>query len=196
MPRLRDETYAARRQHILDSARTCFSRRGFHAASMMDLQTEAGVSAGAIYVYFPGKADIVNAITAANLQHLEDALTAVVYAEPVPAFHDALLQMVTVTDRIAKGPTAGIAFDVWGEASRDPKVGKVVKKHFTAIRSLFSEVARRAVITGELPRKTDTDGAGAILFVQTTLGYYTLRLTSRDVRPEAYTNGLISMLRA
>lgn len=195
MPRLREETYAARRQHILDSARTCFSRRGFHAASMMDLQEEAGVSAGAIYVYFPGKADIVNAITEANLAQMEAALTAILAAAPAPSLRDALLEVVAVVDKVAKGPTAGIAFDVWGEAARDPQIGKVVKQRFAAIRTLFSDVAARAVKTGELPKGTDTKAAGAVLFAQAVLGYYTLRLTSGDVRPKAYVDGIVSMLK-
>jgi AcrR family transcriptional regulator len=195
MPRLREETYAARRQHILDSARTCFSRRGFHAASMMDLQEEAGVSAGAIYVYFPGKADIVNAITEANLAQTEAVLSKILQADPAPSFRDALLQVVTVVDKIAKGPTAGIAFDVWGEASRDPQVGKVVKQRFAAIRMLFADLAARAVKSGDLPKRTDTKAAGAALFAQAVLGYYTLRLTSGDVRPQAYVDGIVSMLK-
>ena len=195
MPRLREETYAARRQHILDSARTCFSRRGFHAASMMDLQEEAGVSAGAIYVYFPGKADIVNAITEANLEQMEAALTTILAADPAPSFRAALLQVVEIVDKIAKGPTAGIAFDVWGEAARDPRVGKVVKQRFAAIRALFADVAARAIKAGELPKGTDTKAAGAALFAQIVLGYYTLRLTSGDVRPKPYVDGIVSMLR-
>jgi AcrR family transcriptional regulator len=196
MPRLREETYAARRQHILDAARACFSRRGFHAASMMDLQEEAGVSAGAIYVYFPGKADIVNAITEQNLAQTEDALRTILQADPAPNLHDALLQVVELVDRIAKGPTAGIAFDVWGEAARDPQVGKVVKQRFAAIRGLFADLAARAVKTGDLPKRTDTKAAGAALFAQVVLGYYTLRLTSGDVRPKPYVAGIVSMLRA
>ena len=195
VPRLREETYAARRQHILDSARTCFSRRGFHAASMMDLQEEAGVSAGAIYVYFPGKADIVNAITEANLAQTEAVLSKILQADPAPSLRDALLQVVTVVDKIAKGPTAGIAFDVWGEASRDPQVGKVVKLRFTTLRMLFTDVAARAVTSGELPKGTNAKAAGAALFAQVVLGYYTLRLTSGDVRPTAYVDGILSMLK-
>jgi AcrR family transcriptional regulator len=195
VPRLREETYAARRQHILDSARVCFSRRGFHAASMMDLQQEAGVSAGAIYIYFPGKADIVNAITEGNLQQTEAALRAILTAEPAPSFHMALLQVVELVDKIATGPTSGIAFDVWGEAARDPKIGKVVEQRFAAIHTLFSDLATQAVKNGDLPKRTDTNAAGPALFAQIVLGYYTLRLTSGDVRPKPYVDGIVSMLK-
>ena len=122
-------------------------------------------------------------------------LTAILTADPAPSFRDALLQVVTVVDKIAKGPTAGIAFDVWGEAARDPQVGKVVKQRFRAIRVLFADVAARAVKTGDLPKRTDTKAAGAALFAQVVLGYYTLRLTSGDVRPQAYVDGIVSMLK-
>lgn len=195
MPRLREETYAARRQHILDSARACFSRRGFHAASMMDLQEEAGVSAGAIYVYFPGKADIVNAIVEANLAQMEQALEAALAADPAPSLRDALLQVAEIVDGLAKGSNAGIAFDVWGEAARDPKVGKVVKQRFAAIRGLFADLATHAAKSGELPKGIDAKAAGTTLFAQVVLGYYTLRLTSGDVRPKPYVDGIVAMLK-
>jgi AcrR family transcriptional regulator len=195
MPRLRDETYAARRQHILDAARACFARRGFQAASMLDLQAEAGVSAGAIYVYFPAKADIVDAIIEEHLAQTEAALRAILEAEPTPDLPSALLQVVELVDRMAKGPTAGIAIDVWGEAVRDPEVGKAVKRRFAAIRGLFSDLAARSVKTGELPRRTDTSAAGAALFAQAVLGYHALRVTAVDVRPQPYVDGILTMLR-
>jgi hypothetical protein len=34
-----------------------------------------------------------------------------------------------------------------------------------------------------------------VLFAQAVLGYYTLRLTSGDVRPKAYVDGIVSMLK-
>ena len=37
--------------------------------------------------------------------------------------------------------------------------------------------------------------AGPALFAQVVLGYYTLRLTSGDVRPKPYVDGIVSMLK-
>ncbi|HEY9407971.1 MAG TPA: helix-turn-helix domain-containing protein, partial [Jiangellaceae bacterium] len=53
MPRVSEAHLAARRDQILQAAWTCFARDGFHATSMQDVFAEAGLSAGAVYRYFP-----------------------------------------------------------------------------------------------------------------------------------------------
>jgi hypothetical protein len=42
----------------------CFAREGFHRTTMQDIVAQTGLSAGAIYRYFPAKEDIVAAIAA------------------------------------------------------------------------------------------------------------------------------------
>ncbi len=194
MPRLRDETYAARRQHILDAARVCFARKGFHAASMLDLQAEAGVSAGAIYVYFPSKDDIVAAITEENLQRVVHALTAILDRDPPPSLGTAITDVLKVVDQVAVGPTRGIAFDVWGEASRDDAIGAMAREHLGEVRRLFVELARQAIARGELPKGAGAAKAGAVLFSLCIFGYYGQRLVMDDITPTGYARGVLGML--
>lgn len=59
MPKLKPSTQAARREHILDAARRCFVRTGFHRATMQGIAAEAGVSLGALYVYFDSKEALI-----------------------------------------------------------------------------------------------------------------------------------------
>lgn len=196
MPKLRDETYAARRRHILDSARACFARKGFHAASMLDLQAEAGVSAGAIYVYFKGKHDIVLAIAEENTDRLATALDAALDAQDGKPLRDTLRAVVTLMDRIARGPYGGAGFDVWGEAGRDPAIGTIVKRRQAALVERFTAVARRAIDRGELPADADPGRVGAALFGACVVGYYTQRLTCGGPGPSAYVDGLLAGLGA
>jgi TetR/AcrR family transcriptional regulator, transcriptional repressor of aconitase len=63
MPKVSQQYRDARREHILNSARRCFMRDGFHATSMQDLVAEAGLSAGAVYRYFASKDEMIVAIT-------------------------------------------------------------------------------------------------------------------------------------
>jgi AcrR family transcriptional regulator len=55
MPKLKPEVQHQRREHILDAAERCFARAGFHRTTMHDICREAGVSPGALYVYFDSK---------------------------------------------------------------------------------------------------------------------------------------------
>ncbi len=59
MPKLKPNTQRARREHILDAALTCFARGGFHATTMQTICREAGVSPGALYVYFDSKEALI-----------------------------------------------------------------------------------------------------------------------------------------
>src|SRR6476620_4814251 len=51
-----------RRTEILDAAQRCFARSGFHRASMQDICTEAGMSPGNLYRYFPSKEALIAGI--------------------------------------------------------------------------------------------------------------------------------------
>lgn len=54
--------YAAQRGAILDAAKTCFARNGFHRTSTEVIGTEAGVSSGKLFHYFPNKKAIILAV--------------------------------------------------------------------------------------------------------------------------------------
>jgi AcrR family transcriptional regulator len=59
MPKLKPDTQRARREHILDAALKCFARGGFHATTMHTICREAGISSGALYVYFDSKEALI-----------------------------------------------------------------------------------------------------------------------------------------
>ncbi|ORM65542.1 TetR/AcrR family transcriptional regulator [Pantoea rwandensis] len=55
-----DEFLQQRQQLIISAAKNCFSRSGFHGASMADISRESGLGAGQIYRYFSSKELIVS----------------------------------------------------------------------------------------------------------------------------------------
>lgn len=55
-----DVFQAQRQQQIISAAKNCFSRSGFHGASMADISHESGLGAGQIYRYFSSKKLIVS----------------------------------------------------------------------------------------------------------------------------------------
>lgn len=54
-----DEFFHQRQQLIIAAAKICFSRSGFHGASMADISRESALGAGQIYRYFSSKEIIV-----------------------------------------------------------------------------------------------------------------------------------------
>ena len=69
MPKLKPDTQRARREHILDAALTCFARGGFHATTMQAICREAGVSPGALYVYFDSKEALIAGLSLISPRH-------------------------------------------------------------------------------------------------------------------------------
>jgi len=61
MARMTQAHLDARRENILEAASTLFLNRGFVGVTMQDIADEAGISAGAIYRYYPSKDDLIHA---------------------------------------------------------------------------------------------------------------------------------------
>ena len=62
MRRANAQLHHDRRDEILAAAARCFVRSGFHGASMQDICTEAGMSPGNLYRYFPSKEALIAGI--------------------------------------------------------------------------------------------------------------------------------------
>ena len=193
MPKLRDETYAARRQHIVDAARTCFARNGFDATSMADLQRAAGVSTGALYVYFPRKSDLVDAVIDGSI-----AFFATICAEtasgPLP-LRDALARLLARIDQDATGPAAGIGFQLWAESVRDKHLARRLRRAARSTSADFTRLVERAVAAGELPPGTDTAEAGRAIY-RAAFGFYAHRIVAGGDRPRAVADSIVRALRA
>lgn len=110
-----------RRQQILDAARECFGRDGFHATSMQDIFRASGLSAGAVYRYFPSKHSLIEALA-------DETLTSgLAVIDPGDVrFGDALEVLAFLGRGFAPdGPltkAGAIAVQIWAEAFRDPEM--------------------------------------------------------------------------
>jgi AcrR family transcriptional regulator len=193
MPRVSEAHLAARRQQILDAARTCFLRNGFHASSMQDVIAEAGLSVGAVYRYFKSKNDIVEAIAEQYASQVSDLLATLI-ADPDRSLVDAVQGAVGVIDaNIGPDGPMRLAVQVWAEALRDARVGQIAEHVYSRLRGNFVTVARRAVETGELPAGTDPEATGAALF-SLVLGYGLQKMLTGRPDHDTYVAGLRALL--
>lgn len=82
MQRKRTETPEVRRNQLLDAARACFVRSGFASTKVADIATEAGVSVGLVYRFFPSKEALVEAIMEADSQEQLQRFSQVLEGSP------------------------------------------------------------------------------------------------------------------
>lgn len=131
----------ARRAEILQAARTCFLRDGFHATSMQDLLRATGLSAGAFYRYFPSKQAIVSALAEAAMAETAILLVEEIAADPPPL--EAILCRVIETIELMDGHDGGTRIGVllWGESQRDPDLKRTLVKALSPLFGWFEKVA-------------------------------------------------------
>jgi AcrR family transcriptional regulator len=76
VPKISSEAKAERRKQILEAAKVCFARKGYEQASVDDVCECAGLSKGAIYLYFKTKDELIWAIIDAQAQRLREIVSA------------------------------------------------------------------------------------------------------------------------
>jgi len=141
MPKVSQQYRDARRDQILDAARRCFLRDGFHATSMQDLFAEAGLSSGAVYRYFASKDDVIIAIAEDNMRGVVEMIRDVAARQPGRAAGATLADVLEVVrGRDAESGLGKIALLVWAEALRSPAIATRFKAMLTQMRAGFAEV--------------------------------------------------------
>jgi TetR/AcrR family transcriptional regulator, transcriptional repressor of aconitase len=171
MPKVSQQYRDARRDQILSAARRCFLRDGFHATSMQDLFTEAGLSSGAVYSYFASKDDMILAIAEENMRGVIETIRTVITQRPdapAGAVIAEALDMLHAED--ARNGTGKLAVIVWGEALRNPSLAARFAAMVTRIRADLTEFVRDRQRSGDLPGEPPPDALAAA-FMSFVPGY-------------------------
>ncbi len=163
MPRVDDGYLQSRRRQIMDAAVACFAREGFHRTTMQDIVAATGMSAGAIYRYFPAKEDIVAAIAAEHHSREAAVLTNAKDAAPTP---EVLRDLARVSLGRLSDPAEQrwrrVTVQLWGEALRDERVMEIVRSGLDEPIEIIAEVLRRGQRGGDVPPDIDPRSAARV----------------------------------
>jgi AcrR family transcriptional regulator len=143
----RPDVSEERKQQILEAAIAVFARLGFRSARMDDVAEQAGLSKGALYLYYKSK----DAIIAALLQRLFtqefNYLQALMEAESSGPVVEQLLvltrQMATMLQWRRR--LMPIAFEFYAIAGRDKQVRQFLTEYFTDYRQLLARLIERGI---------------------------------------------------
>lgn len=195
MPKVSAEHLTARREQILDAARRCFLRNGFHQTSMHDVIREADLSIGAVYRYFPGKTDLIAAIAGQVVDQIVAVFDALAAEETPPPLVESMERAVDlVTANTGPDGVLRLALQVWSEATTDATLASFVDNVYRRIRDVLVLLARRAVEHGDLPAGSDPYEIGVVLF-SLMPGYALQRILTGSPEPETFKAGLRALLR-
>jgi AcrR family transcriptional regulator len=155
MARVTQAHIDARTEAILDAALAQFARRGIERTTMTDIAAEAGLSTGAIYRYFSGKEQLLQAVFARALDRNRSVFEEAGRGVRSPL--DALLEVGRRT--LAEnpcGPETVVGVEAILASARDPEgIGKRHAGIYREIFALIEETLRRARDAGELAADLD-----------------------------------------
>lgn len=197
MSRMPGAYLEARTAEIRDAAMRVFARKGINVATMQDIASEAGISAGAIYRYFPGKDELVRAV----FDYCREE-NGPLY-EGIPAGTSPLEALLAVgrstwdefrdagsRDRYAVRLAAVLA----GTREDDPLGGEMRTLHGELLGGIEGLV-REAQAAGELRRDIDAP-AVALTLLACVHGLQMLFVEfEREIDPEGAYEVLVQMLR-
>jgi AcrR family transcriptional regulator len=167
MPRVTDRYVQRRRGEILAAARRRFATDGFHATTMEDVISEAGVSSSVVYRWFSGKDELVRVCIGEALGGVVEALAEVLRVEPPPPVAEAvratLAKTLAQTTEDGKQLTA-IVVQAWAEAMRDPAVKELLGSLYTQIRDGLAELVERHQVAGTMSPELEPQAVARQLF--------------------------------
>lgn len=151
VPKVTELHREQRREEILAAAWELFARNGFHATSMARIIASSGLSAGAVYLYFRSKDELIIAIAGKALgtarsaaKELLDAPDPVAPGEAVLRILDGLQKLQTT----AGGALYAVAIQAWAEAVRNPAISRTASGFFTDLLADLALVLDRWAADG------------------------------------------------
>ena len=138
MPKVTEAYRDARRDEIARAAMRCLTRQGFAGTSMADIIAESGLSAGAIYSHFAGKAEIAQHAARLVVGNRADELRALSERTDHPL---APIEILTfVLGGIAEADVRrSLLLQIWAEATVDPGINAMLMETVTTLRAAYAD---------------------------------------------------------
>jgi AcrR family transcriptional regulator len=182
MPRVSTAFKEDRRNEILEAARRCVARSGFHQASMHDICAEAGMSPGNLYRYFPSKEAIIAAIAERDRAEVGAELAA---ARESGDFFASLAALARhhLVERSADD--VGLCIEMVSESRRNPAIARIMQDFDADVRARLVAMLGAAAARGDIRADADFDGVVTMMMVMAD-GVWWRRAVDPAFDPEAF----------
>jgi AcrR family transcriptional regulator len=154
-------------REVVDTARTVFLRRGFHAASVDEIAAEAGFTKGAVYSNFASKDELFLAVLDAHFARRVRRYTDVALDEPsLDDAYRAVARLMFDEDR-REPEWAPLLLEFWSHASRRERLRAAVverrERFLDAVAALIEELVSRHGAALTMPAKEAARASGGLM---------------------------------
>ena len=162
MRRASAQLQSDRRAEILAAAQRCFVRAGFHGASMQDICTEAGMSPGNLYRYFPSKEALIAGIAECDRAEIAQQFARADLSRGLFAVLEGMAHHF-----FAERPREQVLLctEVMAEARRRPDIARISASFDVDVRKWLGDLLRAAAERGDIPGDIDFDAVITMLMV-------------------------------
>jgi AcrR family transcriptional regulator len=170
-----------RRNEILDAARRCFVRSGFHAASMQEICAEAGMSPGNLYRYFESKEALIAGIAARDQAEVAAEFAAVDLAQGFFKVLEGLAH-----HHFSERPDEQVLMctEVMAQARRHPEIGDILQNFHADVRRWLRDMLEAGIKRGDIPAEVDVEPVITMLMLIAD-GVWWQRALKKDFDAEA-----------
>lgn len=133
---------------VLEAAKQCFVRSGFKGASMQEICSEAGMSPGALYRYFPSKEAIVEAICEADRRDDTACFEGML---DNPSTVDGIVEAAIAHIRhVHESKKAPLFAEIRAESMRNGAIDETYNRNLAEIGARFQRYLASAIERGDI----------------------------------------------
>jgi AcrR family transcriptional regulator len=180
MRRANAQLQADRRDEILAAAQRCFVRSGFHGASMQDICTEAGMSPGNLYRYFPSKEALIAGIAERDRAEVAQQFARADLSHGLFPVLEGMAQHY-----FAEHPREQVLLctEIMSEARRHPGIARISASFDADVRKWLLDLLQAAAARGDIPGDVDLEGVVTMLMLIAD-GVWWRRALDPEFKPE------------
>lgn len=149
----REEQRAEAREKILKAAAACFAEKGYSGCSIQDIASRAGMSKGALYVYYGSKEELFKAMIGIQYDR------AISWSQAAKSCGSHLSGVIWFMSECIRNCGFPMDHRLWAEilavAARDPDIKNFFITEDSEMRCIFRKQLQRGVIAGEIDPDLD-----------------------------------------
>ncbi len=178
MPKLKPEELKARRMEIIEAARTCFLRSGFHQTTTDEICHEASITAGGLYHYFSSKDELIAAVVERSAETATEHMRTLIAGadDAASAFRQVADFFVDTMQDADIDNVTRLEIEIWAEALMNDKLATTGRSAWKLRQDWLEALVQRGIDDGVYDAKVVESGAMASLLMAIYIGLRVGRL--------------------